>query len=228
LSQSQQLRVRKGVKRKLDEEEEEEECNLSLHHCWQIIYQTYIKHLIINGGYDGTSLQSSAKLVWFSYLKVMYDYQLKEFNRIDTFELSCNGRNRQELSNFSIKKLWRQNFKTYKDTLPHDKLDENDDSDDDDDDQIVNDKLNLSKIKKTVNKTEALLCRNAFVTKKVIFILAYLSLLYSGQYITLKDYINLAYNDVVPFYSWHQSCPQDVVKKLLKYHIKRSHEGNVN
>jgi hypothetical protein len=156
----------------------------------------------------------------------MYDYQLKEFNRIDTFELSCNGRNRQELSNFSIKKLWRQNFKTYKDTLPHDKLDENDDSDDDDDDQIVNDKLNLSKIKKTVNKTEALLCRNAFVTKKVIFILAYLSLLYSGQYITLKDYINLAYNDVVPFYSWHQSCPQDVVKKLLKYHIKRSHEGN--
>jgi hypothetical protein len=68
LSQSQQLRVRKGVKRKLDEEEEEEECNLSLHHCWQIIYQTYIKHLIINGGYDGTSLQVRINFVEYEIM----------------------------------------------------------------------------------------------------------------------------------------------------------------
>lgn len=49
---------------------------------------------------------------------------------------------------------------------------------------------NMDKLKDFMRRHSGLIkARHAFVSKRILFILLYYALLYSGQYITLKDYI---------------------------------------
>ena len=96
-------------------------------------------------------------------------------------ELTCNKSTRN-LSNNSMRKVWLKSRRRLKGKVRTADCDNNIQ----DNEMLATD---LSKIKETVHKNDALKTRNAFVTKKTILILVYLSLLYSDQYITVTDYI---------------------------------------
>lgn len=122
-------------------------------------------------------IKECAKAIWFIYLKYLFKYQLEHFNRLDTMELPCNKTTRNGLTNADMMQLWVKNWKSYRE-----KLEGSSQSADNELDEI-------KKIRETVFNDLALIRRNAYVNKKTIFILIYLSLLYSGQFITFADYL---------------------------------------
>ena len=44
----------------------------------------------------------------------------------------------------------------------------------------------------------------------------------------LYNYNSLTYAGIIPYYSWHQLIPRNVVQKMLLHQNTRVHEGNVS
>ncbi|XP_019864426.1 PREDICTED: TATA box-binding protein-associated factor RNA polymerase I subunit B-like [Amphimedon queenslandica] len=217
------LRVRKVPKRSL---EDEEDCTLSLYESWQFIYKLYMDR-ISKEKFCEKDIEACAKLLWFMFLKYLFYNQLSAFNKVDTMEKSCISSS----SNISFKSLYRVILKgrrtrgTPKKKREQQEEVEGEDSDEDYYDLSLTD--DSSKLDRLFQKSFKIMRnKHAFISKRTLVALLYFSLLYSNNYLPLNDFINLVYEDVIPYYSWHLVLPKALTKRMLTYQRRRIAENH--
>ena len=130
------------------------------------------------------------------FLKYLFYNQLRTFNTVDTMEKSCISSS----SNITFKSLYRVMLKRRRATgtpskkRKQEEIEEEDgESDEDYYDLSLTD--DSSKLERFFQKSFKIMRnKHAFISKRTLVALLYLSLLYSGNYLPLHDFVKLAYN----------------------------------
>lgn len=135
--------------------------------------------------------QKCAKLLWFMFLKYVFYHQLEAYNKIDTMELPCNRSSTGHyLSYDKLIKLTKQvkKNKSYNKRKEKEREEEEEESDEDNED-LLND---ANKLEEMLEKSHQIsIIRHAYISKRTLILLLYLSLLYSGKYIIINDFLKL-------------------------------------